>query len=334
MKMISSTTLRTGLGLLGLSLTLNVLAADPKKDVIEKTFALPGSGKLVATVESGSLTVSGSDTKAITVKVTRDAENASESEAANLLKDYQVTITQDGTTVRAEGKAPRSQGWGWNKPRLKVKFEISVPRKTEAELSVSGGNAKVDDLAGTISMKTAGGSIAANKLAGTVSLQTSGGSVQAEAIAGDLSVKTAGGSIGLKVIEGGKIDAATSGGSIAITGASGKFDLRTAGGNIKLKQGKGTVEAATSGGNITLELTESPKESMSLKTAGGNISLKLPGTTSVNLDATASGGNVTCDLPVTMQGKAKSHSIVGKMGEGGPELKLRTSGGNIRIGKN
>lgn len=334
MKMISPAKLRFALGLFALSMTLPVLAADPKSDVIEKTFTLSGPGKLVANVESGSLTVSGSETKTVTVKVTRDAENSTDSEAAKLLKEYQVTITQDGNTIRAEGKAPRSQRWGWNKPQLRVKFEIIVPTKTDAELSVSGGNAKVADLTGTISTKTAGGSIAATKLTGTVSFQTSGGSVQAESIAGDLSAKTAGGNIGLKTVEGGKVDASTSGGSIAIAGASGKFNLRTAGGNIKLEEGKGTVDASTSGGNVTLQLTEAPKEAMSLKTAGGNISLKVPGTTSANLDASASGGTVTCDLPVTIQGTAKSHSIVGKMGEGGPDLNLRTSGGNIRIGKN
>lgn len=259
MKAILPAVLRTSFGLLALSLVLPLSAADAKKDIIEKPFTLTESGKPISNVEAGSVTVTGGDSKSVMVKVTRKAENANDTEAAKLLEDYEVILSQDGNTIRADGKVPRSNSWGWNKPRLKVKFEIIVPRKADAEIGVSGGSTKVEDLAGTISTKTAGGSINAARLAGTVALHTSGGSIQAEKLSGDLTAKTAGGSISLRTIEGGKACASTSGGSIHITGGSGKFDLRT---------------------------------------AGGGIRLKLPANTSANLDASAAGGSVTCDLPV------------------------------------
>ena len=334
MKAILPAFLRTSFGLLALLLALPLSAADAKKDIIEKTFTLTDSGKLISNVEAGSVTVTGGDSKSVMVKVTREAENANDTEAAKLLKDYEVILSQDGNTIRADGKAPRSNSWGWNKPRLKVKFEIIVPRKTDAEIGVSGGSAKIEDISGTITTKTVGGSINAAKLAGTVALQTSGGSIHAEKLSGDLTAKTAGGSISLKTVEGGKVYASTSGGSIHITGGSGKFDLRTAGGSIKLEEGKGTVDARTSGGSINVQLSEVPKESMTLKTAGGGISLKLPANTSANLDSVAAGGSVTCDLPVVVQGKIKNSSIEGKLGDGGPELNLRTSGGSIKVSKN
>ena len=262
MKAILPAVLRTSFGLLALSLALPLSAADAKKDIIEKPFTLTESGKPISNVEAGSVTVTGGDSKSVMVKVTREAENANDTEAAKLLEDYEVILSQDGNIIRADGKAPRSNSWGWNKPRLKVRFVIIVPRKTDAEIGVSGGSTKVEDLAGTISTKTAGGSIS------------------------------------LRTVEGGKACASTSGGSIHITGGSGKFDLRTAGGSIKLEEGKGTVDARTSGRSISVQLSEVPKESMTLKSAGGGISLKLPANTSANLDASAAGGSVTCDLPV------------------------------------
>lgn len=329
------TVFRPALAALALSLSLSVPlhAADATKDVIEKSFTLSGTGKLVSNVDAGSITVTGGDSKNVVVKVTREAENANASEAAKLFKDYEVILTQDGNTIRADGKAPRNTSWGWNKPRLKVKFEIVVPRKTDAEIGVGGGSAKVEDLTGTITTKAAGGSITAAKLAGTIGLHSGGGSIQAETISGDLTAKTAGGSISLKAIEGGKVIASSSGGSIHINGGSGKFNLHSAGGGIKLEEGKGSVDAHASGGSIGVQLTEAPKESMTLKTAGGGISLKIPANTSANLDASAAGGSVTCDLPVTVQGKIKNSSIEGKLGEGGPELNLHSSGGSIKISK-
>jgi hypothetical protein len=40
---------------------------------------------------------------------------------------------------------------------------------------------------------------------------------------------------------------------------------------------------------------------------------------------------VTFDVPVTVQGKVSKTSVKGKIGSGGQLLKLRTSGGGIKI---
>jgi hypothetical protein len=40
---------------------------------------------------------------------------------------------------------------------------------------------------------------------------------------------------------------------------------------------------------------------------------------------------VNSDVPVTIQGKIESHSLRGDMNGGGPILRLRSSGGGVRI---
>jgi hypothetical protein len=52
---------------------------------------------------------------------------------------------------------------------------------------------------------------------------------------------------------------------------------------------------------------------------------------SVSIDATASGGSVNSEVPVTVQGKIERGSLRGDMNGGGPTLRLRSSGGGVRI---
>jgi hypothetical protein len=51
------------------------------------------------------------------------------------------------------------------------------------------------------------------------------------------------------------------------------------------------------------------------------------------VDAKTSGGKVVTEFPVIVQGELKKSVLVGKINGGGPELLLRTSGGNIKLYK-
>jgi len=45
------------------------------------------------------------------------------------------------------------------------------------------------------------------------------------------------------------------------------------------------------------------------------------------------GGRVTTELPVTVQVELSTTTLQAKINAGGPKLMLRTSGGDIRVGK-
>jgi hypothetical protein len=51
----------------------------------------------------------------------------------------------------------------------------------------------------------------------------------------------------------------------------------------------------------------------------------------VSIDASASSGSVNSDVPVTIQGTIERDSLRGEMNGGGPLLRLRSSGGGVRI---
>jgi DUF4097 and DUF4098 domain-containing protein YvlB len=125
----------------------------------------------------------------------------------------------------------------------------------------------------------------------------------------------------------------TSGGNISVGRALGPTELRTSGGGIRIKSAEGTLLASTSGGSIRAEFAGAIKGNCDLRTSGGNVEVAVDRPAGFNLDAATSGGGVeVVELPIAIERGAvgKSH-IAGAVNGGGAVLKLRTSGGNIRV---
>jgi len=91
------------------------------------------------------------------------------------------------------------------------------------------------------------------------------------------------------------------------------------------------VEADTSGGPIDVEFAPGNSEGGSLSTSGGGITVTLDAGANLEIDASTSGGSVRSDLPITVRGEMDKRSIRGTLGGGGATLKIRASGGGIRI---
>ena len=51
----------------------------------------------------------------------------------------------------------------------------------------------------------------------------------------------------------------------------------------------------------------------------------------LEIDASTSGGSVDTDLPVTVRGSISKPALRGQLNGGGNRLRLRSSGGGIRI---
>lgn len=145
----------------------------------------------------------------------------------------------------------------------------------------------------------------------SANLRTSGGSITVAGLAGDVEAHTSGGSLHLLRIAG-AVDGSTSGGSVSLEDSRGKATLHTSGGSIDVEETLNALDAATSGGNIRIGLA--------------------PGK-GFDVDARTSGGNVSCDFPIPGYGARRTSELHGSIAGGGPLIHLRTSGGNIHVGR-
>jgi hypothetical protein len=269
--------------------------------VYEKTYQVQPDGKLIIDADVGDIIITGSDKNEVTISVT--ARGSEEK-----LKRFSVSSSQEGNTIRIDGKMKRQylNMFGENTPN--VRFDVQVPKVYNLRLNTSGGDIALDDIKGSLEGETSGGDLDLRHLEGKVRMNTSGGNVNLKSSEGDFVLET-------------------SGGNMAGDDVTGPVHLETSGGNIELQNCDGKVFASTSGGNIHAALKDN--KGVELSTSGGNLSVRLPKTISADVNADASGGDVSCDFPFS--GKLREGTLRGKINGGGNVIRLETSGGDIVI---
>jgi hypothetical protein len=304
--------------LLSLPLSVSAFAAD---DTIRKGFTVADGGtlRLDAGVGNVKIVTGGSG---VAFEVTRNGSK-------KRLDSHKIEFRQSGNDVIVDSDVDNDWGIWSNWNEYEVQWNVRVPARYNVEVKTSGGDIELEDMGGTVDARTSGGSITTGRLAGQSTLKTSGGSIRVDGATAQVAAHTSGGSIEIGDTTG-EVEARTSGGSIKLARVGGSVVAKTSGGSIRIDDASGTVDAHTSGGSITARLSKPLTGDSSLSTSGGGVTVSLAKGIGVELDARASGG-VHADIPITIQGKLDDDSIQGRIGNGGPKLTLRSSGGGIRV---
>lgn len=306
------------------------LLADTESNLQQEYKVAPG-GKLVIEADRGAIDITTGPEDTLEIKVLRKVTRSSEKTAREILEAHKVTFEQQGDQVMVKGRLPRDEhSWGsWGRG-LSVRYVVSVPSRFNLDFRTAGGGITVASLTGEVRVATAGGGIQLAAIEGPVTCRTSGGSIHIESASGETDARTSGGSVNVGEAKA-KAVLSTSGGSIRVKEVRGPLQASTSGGSIEIGVARALVDASTSGGSITAGFSGSPEEDCRLSTSGGSVRVNLPEGASADVDARTSGGRVTSHLPVTVQGEQRRSELVGKLGQGGKLLKLRTSGGNITL---
>jgi len=292
---------------------LSIGAVAGQKTYIEKEFEVNPGGLLTLDSDRGSVIVETNTENKVLVEVTLKADTRSKDRAQEIFEDFDIDFEQEGDDVFIEADYKYDRNfWGKDRNRLHIEFLVSVPYEYNLDIITGGGSISVDNLKGE------------------VEVSTSGGSLRFEEISGSVHGRTSGGSISLRQCEG-FADVKTSGGSINIGKVKGDVDARTSGGSIDVNEVMGIIDASTSGGSVTAHIHGQPSDDCRLTTSGGSVNVYMNEDVGVTLDAKTSSGYVETDFPITVRGKLKKSILRGKINGGGPELYLRTSGGNIHL---
>ena len=287
-------------------LTLCVSTALAAEKALDRSFEVPAGGRLSVDIEGGAVSVSGSDSNKVVVRMRARGSD-------ERLEKITWSAERDAEGVAIVSRRPPGDKWfNWGNNDSKLTVTVEVPRAYNVDLKTSGGNLEVKELNGSAVGRTSGGSIAVESVRGEVRMRTSGGSVHARAVQGPVELATSGGTIVANEIEGG-------------------LRAYTSGGGIRIAQTAGSIEAQTSGGSITIDMA-GQNEGIVAKTSGGSITLKIPSATNGMLNASTSGGGVSSNLPLSSSESSKN-SLRGTINSGGPEILARTSGGSISLVK-
>ena len=286
---------------------------------VEKSFSVTGAGKLRVETQGGEIRVSPSNDSVVRVTARQKINASSDAEADELLKKLDLSFEQSGNDVHVVSKYERQpSGFHFGSwPPVQVDVIVTLPADYATELRTSGGAIVVGDLNGKADLRTSGGRIKLGRMGGAVDAHTAGG---------DISLDGARGSAELH----------TSGGNIAVGRVEGSADISTSGGGIKIESVAGALKAHTSGGSIRASIAGSLAQDCSLITSGGGVSVSVDKSAAFRLDASTSGGSVDAPgLALTVEKPERNRSrLAGNVNGGGPVLKLRSSGGSIRVAAN
>jgi TonB family protein len=250
---------------------------------------------------------------------------------------------------RITGTGVREANWARPTARLETDGGHIYALDVAGDLTAitGGGHINVGNIAGDASLRTGGGHIHAGKIGGRAELETVGGNITVAQAASFVSVHTGGGQIDFGEVRG-SVRAQTGGGGIRVMYVSGPMEVESSSGSICLTRVAGALQAATGGGTITAWINpDTGSRQGNVRLAGpsqlssgnGDIIVFLPRNLAANIDATVSSGgehHIEADpaLHLTIQTSNNGTGplrAVAVLNGGGAPLKLKTTGGKIRL---
>jgi DUF4097 and DUF4098 domain-containing protein YvlB len=303
-----------------------------------------------AETSGGSLTVEGgTDRNAkveMFVRANNSNDNLDKAEIDERLKDYDISIAQEGSTIVAIAKR-RGNDNNW-KRSLSISFRFYAPRSVTTDLRTSGGSINLSQLSGKQRFRTSGGSLNLTDVEGDINgqtsggsihldrcrtkdrmdLETSGGSIEAKASSGNMRLRTSGGSIRLTDLNG-DIDAQTSGGSVQGSDLTGEIKAGTSGGSVRLANVSGSVDANTSAGSVDVSIVKLGQY-VRLSTSVGSVRVKMPFDKGIDLNLSGSRVNIPSSLS-KFDGDIEKDRVRGKLNGGGIAVNISASNGNVYV---
>ncbi|GAB3990849.1 hypothetical protein GCM10028807_18960 [Spirosoma daeguense] len=302
-----------------------------------------------AETSGGSLTIEGGTDMNAKVEMYVRANNWNDrldkEEIEERLRDYDISITQEGGTIVAIAKRKGNDNW---KKSLSIGFKFYTPRNVTTDLRTSGGSIHLSTLTGNQKFRTSGGSLHMSDIKGDVNgqtsggsihldrcvagasghldLQTSGGSIEAKSSSGSMRFHTSGGSIRLTELKG-NVDAQTSGGSVHGEDIAGDIKAGTSGGSVRLANVAGSIDASTSAGGVDVTLTKLGQY-VRLSTSAGSIRVRMPLDQGLTLNL--SGNSIKIPLN-NFSGDTDKNRIKGTLNGGGIPVTLSASSGSVYV---
>jgi hypothetical protein len=179
-----------------------------------------------------------------------------------------------------------------NLHNISIDYEIQAPADAFLDASSGSGNITDDGIGDSARLSTGSGNIHATGLHGGFTVNTGSGDIYADQ-----------------------------------TG-QGDVKAQTGSGNIELRNLHGGLRAGTGSGGIKVSGT--PAYPWHLETGSGNVEY-WANDAAFTLDASTGSGSIHTDREMLTQGSSDRHHITGKIGGGGPTVRIETGSGDIRV---
>jgi DUF4097 and DUF4098 domain-containing protein YvlB len=258
---------------LGCGATINI-GRYTAEEVVSKSFDVSETPHVVVETFNGSIEITTGAANTVKADVTKRGAGSTQAAAQEDLKNIQVSMTQEGNTIRIIAQRTNEP---FNTGNSGAQADVQVPSGAILELRTSNGRLSVTGSTGDVTARTSNGRIDIKGSAGRLKLDTSNGPIEIES-----------GSV--------VVSAQTSNGQINFAGAlaPGDHSFRSSNGRITLTLPAGAsfrVDASTSNGRVISDLAvkqsgesdekhlvgvagENPSVSIEAHTSNSNIEIR------------------------------------------------------------
>jgi Putative adhesin len=260
----------------------------------EKHFPVTGKPEVVLGTFDGSIEIRPWDKPDVQVVVEKRGRD--KDDVAAII----VQATQNGNRIEVTVTEPKNAG-GFNlhfNNHRSAKLIVSVPATSDVSAKSGDGSIDIEQVTGRLQMRSGDGSIRGRSLAGDVNAHTGDGSIKLDGVNGTLNVDTGDG-------------------SITLAGALTSVHARTGDGSVTIHADSGST----------------PSADWDITTGDGSVTLAVPDGFAAELDAhTGDGGIRMEDITLSnVTGKIGRSTLRGRLGAGGPNVRLRTGDGSITL---
>ena len=159
---------------------------------------------------------------------------------------------------------------------------------------------------------------------------SSNGRVCVEGMRASVHAHASNGSICIEDVVGDvKVTAANA--KVRCSNTCGRLLARSSNGKLELSDHTGPVDACTSNGSIRASVGSVEGDGVMLATSNGRIVLELPDGVNAEMDVRVDNGVIRNDLPLRSSGAESAGRLRGRLGRGGPLIRLRTSNGSVTV---
>jgi hypothetical protein len=232
----------------GANIRLNPFTAE---ETVTQSFTTAGAPRLVVEMFNGSIDVATGSDNTVQVDVVKRGGGMSQAAAQDDLKNVEVTMTQDGDTIRVVAKrADQPVDFG----NTGASAKLRVPNGAILDLRSSNGPVTTSGPVGDVKAQTSNGPITARGSLGQLDLNTSNGPITIDGGRGSIDAETSNGPVDITADDA-VVVGRTSNGPVRFSGslAQGRSEMRTANGTIAVTlppDAQFVVDATTSNGKI------------------------------------------------------------------------------------
>lgn len=288
---------------------------------LDESFSVTSGGTLAVELASTDVIVqAGSSSSQARVVIRGDGRDATEEFAR---RRFSVDYSASTLDVSADPERGRRSG------RVDASFtvEITIPPRTDADVTVASGDVRLDNLVGYLEIASASGDIKIGSVQGpSISISAASGDISADQLDGSVSISTASGDIEVQRIVGSSAALNSASGDIYVGAAEvDQIQANSASGDVDIDRLIGQADVNTTSGDVSLHLADAAD----ISTTSGTVSLRLPNGAGFDVDLQSP--DIEIDSDLRFSGSRQDRRAQGTLGSGGARLEISTTSGSIEL---